>query len=238
VVITQIQPIGVLFSIPEDRLALVLRRMQGGTTLPVDAYDRDGRIKLASGKLVTVDNQIDPTTGTIKLKAEFANENGALFPNQFVNVRMEVDTLKNSVVILSSAVQRGNQGTFVYVVNDDSTVTVRPVKLGPVQGETTVVESGLAAGERIVTDGADKLRDGAKIEAITPGATAAAPGVQRPQRQGGGQGRRNGDNAAGAGAGVPTVPGGAAPAGNDPATNQPGAGAPAAPPPVRPSPSG
>ena len=198
VIITQIQPIGVIYSIPEDRLAAVMRRMQAGETLSVDAYDRDGKVKLGTGKLITIDNQIDPTTGTIKLKAEFANENGALFPNQFVNVRMQLETLANATAVPTSAIQRGTNGIFVYRVNDDATVSVQSVQLGPAQGETTVIDKGLAPGERVVTDGADKLRDGAKIEAMAPGAAASAQPGQRPG--GGGPGRRNRmDNGAAAG---------------------------------------
>ena len=257
VVITKIQPIAVLFAIPEDRLQAVMRRTQGGNKLAVEAWDRAGKQKIATGTLASVDNQIDPTTGTIKLKAEFPNENVALFPNQFVNVRMEVDTLKNATVVPSSAIQRGSNGTFVYRVNDDETVTVRPVQVGPVQGETTVIEQGLVPGERVVTDGADKLRDGAKIEAIVPGADASASQPRRNASAGdaqGGQQRRNrvasdggqearaGGNpeagVPGPGAAVPAAPAGAAPAGNSPATNGPGAGSPAAPPTVRASPSG
>jgi multidrug efflux system membrane fusion protein len=262
VVITQIQPIAVVFSIPEDRLQAVMRRMHGGSVLTVEAWDRAGKTKIATGKLASVDNQIDPTTGTIKLKAEFANENAEMFPNQFVNVRMEVDTLHNATVVPSSAVQRGNNGTFVYRVNDDDTVSMRPVQLGPAQGETTVIELGLAPGERVVTDGADKLRDGAKIEAVVPGAEASAPGAKSAAGQGGGQGRRNrvasdggapsqrtfgnGSRAGGnpdagvpgPGSAIPPAPGAAAPAGNSPSTNAPGAGSPAAPPGVRASPSG
>jgi len=230
--------------------------------LTVEAWDRAGKTKIATGKLASVDNQIDPTTGTIKLKAEFANENAEMFPNQFVNVRMEVDTLHNATVVPSSAVQRGNNGTFVYRVNDDDTVSMRPVQLGPAQGETTVIELGLAPGERVVTDGADKLRDGAKIEAVVPGAEASAPGAKSAAGQGGGQGRRNrvasdggapsqrtfgnGSRAGGnpdagvpgPGSAIPPAPGAAAPAGNSPSTNAPGAGSPAAPPGVRASPSG
>ena len=175
VVITQVQPISVLFSIPEDNLTAVRRRLQADATLPVDAFDRDGKVKLASGKLLTIDNQIDPATGTIKLKAEFPNDDGALFPNQFVNVRMHVDTLANSTVVPTPAVQRGSPGTFVYRVNDDNTVSVQPVKLGPVDGETTVIADGVKAGDRVVVDGTDKLRDGAAIEPIDRSATASAP---------------------------------------------------------------
>ncbi len=189
VVITQVQPISVVFSIPEDRLTAVRRRLQSDAVLPVDAYDRDGKVKLASGKLLTIDNQIDPATGTIKLKAEFANDDGALFPNQFVNVRMHVDTLPAALVVPTPAVQRGSPGTFVYRVGDDNTASVQPVKLGPVDGETTVVAEGLKAGDRVVVDGTDKLRDGAKIEPIDRSVAAAAP-----PRAG-----ANGDKAAGKG---------------------------------------
>ncbi|HEY1326491.1 MAG TPA: MdtA/MuxA family multidrug efflux RND transporter periplasmic adaptor subunit [Casimicrobiaceae bacterium] len=188
VVITQVQPINVVYSIPEDKLEAVLLRMKAGDAPVVEAWDRDGRTRLASGTLATVDNQIDPTTGTIKLKADFANETGLLFPNQFVNVRMQLTTLKDVTVVPSSAVQRGAPGTFVYKVNDDDTVSVRVVKLGPVQGEVTVVESGIAPGERVVTDGADKLRDGAKIEPVTPEERAA-------QASGAANGKANGKGA-------------------------------------------
>ena len=157
VVITQVQPINVVYAIPEDKLALVLKRTRAGDTLAVDAYDRDGKIKLATGKLVTVDNQIDPTTGTVKLKAEFPNENFALFPNQFVNIRMQLDTLKGATVAPTAAIQRGSPGTFVYRVNPDNTVSVQVVQLGPSEGESTVIESGVSPGVRLVVDGADKL---------------------------------------------------------------------------------
>jgi multidrug efflux system membrane fusion protein len=206
VVITQVQPINVLFSIPEDRLSSVLRRLQSGEAIVIEAFDRDGKIRLATGKLVTVDNQIDPTTGTIKLKAEFANDTQALFPNQFVNVRLQLDTLKGVTVVPSPAIQRGSPGTFVYRVNEDNTVSMRVVKLGPVEGETTVVDSGLAAGEVIVIDGADKLRDGAKIEPVSPEQRAAPPaGARQGGARGDGRagGRRAGGEVAG---GAPTPP--------------------------------
>jgi multidrug efflux system membrane fusion protein len=174
VVITQVQPIAVVFSIPEDRLPAVRKRLAADATLPVDAYDRDGKVKLASGMLLTIDNQIDLATGTIKLKAEFSNDDGALFPNQFVNVRMHVDTLAGALIVPTPAVQRGAPGTFVYRVNANDTVSVQPVKLGPVDGEKTVVAEGLQAGDRVVIDGTDKLRDGAAIEPVDRNATAAA----------------------------------------------------------------
>jgi multidrug efflux system membrane fusion protein len=132
--------------------------------LPVEAWDRENKTKLAAGTLITVDNQIDPATGTVKLKAEIPNTDGSLFSNQFVNVRMLVDTRKDMTAVPAAAVQRGAQGMFVYVVKDDSTVTVRPVKVGPTEGPFTAIESGVQVGERVVTDGVDRLREGAKIE--------------------------------------------------------------------------
>jgi len=200
VVITEIDPIDVVYAIAEDKLTAIRRRTQSGAPMSVDAYDRDGKMKLASGKLLTVDNQIDPATGTVKLKAEFANPEAALFPNQFVNVRMLVDTLKGATVLPTAAIQRGSVGAFVYRVNDDNTVAVKPVKLGPAEGETTVVESGIAPGERVVVDGLDKLKDGAKIEPIdrsaqTP-ATPRAPRGDGARRKG--EGAQKGAGGAGA----------------------------------------
>ena len=204
VVIAQLQPITVVFPIPEDNVPRVLKRLQGGEAIPVEAWDRDGKVRLATGKLLTVDNQIDTTTGTVKLKAEFANENSALFPNQFVNVRMLLATLADATLVPSAAIQRGAPGTFVYVVKDDKTVAVAPVKLGPVQGEVTAIASGLSPGDTIVVDGADKLREGAKVEMITRDAQApAAPGGAR---RGG-----RGDSPAGTGppkGATPGAPGG------------------------------
>ena len=189
VVITEIDPIDVIYSIAEDKLAAVRKRVASGDAMPVDAYDRDGKVKLAAGKLLTVDNQIDTTTGTVKLKAEFPNPAAALFPNQFVNVRMQVETLKGATVVPTAAIQRGSVGAFVYRVNDDNTVTVRPVKLGPAEGEMTVVTSGVAPGERVVVDGLDKLKDGASIEPIDrtaqPAATPRAPRGDGERRKGG-----------------------------------------------------
>ena len=165
VVITQIQPVTVVFTIAQDNLQRLLQRMrEGGAALPVEAWDREFRARLAAGKLLTVDNQIDPATGTVKLKAQFPNDDSALFPNQFVNARMLLDTRRGAVTIPMAAVQRGSQGSFVYVVKDDATVTVRPVKLGPAEGDRVAVEGGVAAGERVVTDGLDRLREGARVQ--------------------------------------------------------------------------
>jgi multidrug efflux system membrane fusion protein len=163
VVITEVQPVTVVFTLPQDNLPAVLQRLKGAK-LAVEAWDRGFRTRLASGELVTVDNVIDITTGTVKLKAKFANADLALFPNQFVNARMLLDTRSGVITIPSAALQRGSQGSFVYVVKEDNTVSVRPVKLGPADAERVTVESGLAEGERVVTDGMDRLREGARVQ--------------------------------------------------------------------------
>jgi len=192
IVITQLQPITVVFTIPEDNVPQVMKRMQAGESIPVEAFSRDLRTKLGTGKLVTLDNQIDTATGTLKLKAEFPNADNALFPNQFVNVRMLVETRPDVTLVPSAGIQRGAPGTFVYLVKNDQTVTVKAVKLGPVQGETTAIESGIAAGDRVVVDGADKLREGAKVELISPESRAAATSTPENTRRG-----SQGDKAAG-----------------------------------------
>ena len=180
VVIAQLQPVTVVFPIPEDNLPRVMKRVQDEKAVVVDAWDRDQKVKLAAGKLSSVDNQIDTSTGTVKLKAEFTNDNLALFPNQFVNVRMLVQTLPDATLIPTAAIQRGTPGTFVYVVKDDKSVSVVPVKLGPAQGEVTSIASGIAPGDVVVIDGADKLREGAKVEVITRDAPATTnPGAAR-----------------------------------------------------------
>jgi multidrug efflux system membrane fusion protein len=174
-VITQLAPITVLFTIPQDTLPRIMQRLKAGDKPPVEAWDRDQKNLLASGTLLTVDNQIDVTTGTVKLKAQFANADAKLFPNQFVNVRMVVDTLKGVVLVPTAAAQQNTQGQIVYVVKDDSTVAVRPVKMGPTEGPNAAVLSGLQAGERVITDGVDRIRDGAKVEVTTPAGGASAP---------------------------------------------------------------
>jgi multidrug efflux system membrane fusion protein len=183
VVITELQPITVLFPIPEDNVQQVMQRFTaGGEPVAVEAWDRDQKQKLASGKLVTIDNQIDTTTGTVKLRAEFPNTDLALFPNQFVNIRMLVQTLTDATLVPSAAIQRGAPGTYVYIVKNDQTVTVSPVKLGPVQGETTAITSGVSPGDVVVVDGADKLKEGAKVELTTSEARAAPAAKGRQQR--------------------------------------------------------
>lgn len=210
VVITQIDPITVLYSIPEDNLPKVMPRLQAGLKsnerLPVEAWDRAQTTVLAHGVLMTVDNTIDNTTGTVKLRAQFPNQNAALFPNQFVNVRMRVDTLHDVVIVPGAAIQRGTQGTFVYVVGDDSKVTLRVVKLGVTEGDRVSVAQGLNAGERVVIDGADKLRDGAPVEVVQPGAHPASAPAASPDGQQGRRHRRGQDGAGGASAPAASAP--------------------------------
>ena len=195
VVITQLQPISVIFTIPQDQLPAVLKRMQGAAKLVTEAWDRESRNKLATGTLLTADNQIDTTTGTVKLKAEFSNDDARLFPNQFVNVRMQLET-RNAITIPAAAIQRGAQGIFVYVVKDDQTVTMRQVKPGPTEADMTAIESGLAAGERVVIDGVDRLREGARVQVADKrggGAPAgAAPGGEDSAKKGGRRKRQEG----------------------------------------------
>jgi len=191
VVVTQLQPISVIFTLPEDNLPEVMKRVRSGASLPVTAFDRTGSTELATGKLDTVDNQIDTTTGTVKLRATFDNEQDALFPNQFVNVKLLVNTLHDADVVPNAAIQRGAPGTFVYVVKPENTVGVQKVKLGPTDGQRIAILSGVEPGENVVIDGADRLRDGAKITVAPaePGPPAAAPPQDQQQKQGSGRRR-------------------------------------------------
>ena len=173
VTIAQVKPMTVIYPVPEDNVPRIVKRTQGGEEVAVDAYDRAGRTKLATGRLLTFDNQIDTTTGTVKLKAEFPNQDGVLFPNQFVNVRMGVETRADATLVPTAAIQRGAPGTFVFLVRQDQTVSVTPVKVGATEGETTEIQSGVEPGNLVVVDGADKLREGSKIEMIDPAARAA-----------------------------------------------------------------
>jgi len=175
VVITQLQPISVVFTTSEDNLPAIVSRMHAGAKLSTTAYDRNNTIPLEQGYLETIDNQIDTATGTIKLRAMFPNTGQMLFPNQFVNARLLIDTLHDAVIVPSSAVLNGANGPFVYVVKPDSTVTVRPVKVGPIDAERTSIASGLAVGERVVIDGSDRLKEGAKITVAPDAASAAHP---------------------------------------------------------------
>ena len=184
VTIAQQSPITAVFAVPEDRLPAILQRLRGGQALRVEAWDRDLKTRLAEGRLLAVDSLIDSATGTVKLKAEYANRDGALFPNQFVNVRLLLDTLAGVVAVPTAAVQQGAKGSYVYRLGADGTVAAVPVKLGPADGPLAAVEAGLAAGDKVVVDGLDKLKDGAKVEAIDPKAVDA-PG--REQKRGAGR---------------------------------------------------
>ena len=163
-VITQLEPITVIFTIPEDSLPPVLEKLRAGARLPVDAFNREQTKKIATGTLLTVDNQIDPNSGTLRFRAEFANKDHMLFPNQFVNARLLLDTKRGATVVPTVAIQRSPQGTFVYLIKADQTVTVRQVKLGPSEGDETSIDEGLAPGDRVVVEGAERLREGSKVE--------------------------------------------------------------------------
>jgi len=168
-VITQVQPISALFTLPEDSLPSVLQKARRGQNLPVDAFDRDQKNQLASGELLTVDNQIDPTTGTVRLKAVFPNDDSRLYPNQFVNLRLQLDTLRGVVLVPTAALQRSPQSTYVYVVKPDQTATMRPVDVQLTDGDTTSIRKGVAPGEMVVIDGVDKLHEGSKVAVREPG---------------------------------------------------------------------
>ena len=182
VVINQVQPITVIFPVPEDNVPAVTKRLRAGDAMTVEAYDRANSAKLADGKLLTLDNAIDTTTGTVKLRALFDNADGALFPNQFVNIQLLQELLQHQIIIPNSAVRRGAPNgvvtTFVYAVKPDLTVAVRPVTLGVVDGERAAIAAGLAAGEIVVTEGGDRLREGAQV--ILPQATQARPAAAVP----------------------------------------------------------
>lgn len=170
-VITRMQPINVLFTLPQDQLPAVVKQMKGGT-LPVDAYSRDDQTRIAAGKLLTIDNQIDPTTGTARLKAVFDNRDSVLWPNQFVNVHLLLETRKDNVVVPAAAIQRGPNGTYAYVVKPGNTVELRPVQVSLTQGTIAAISAGLKVGDVVVTDGQDKLQTGSRIEPRTTGTSA------------------------------------------------------------------
>ena len=188
VTVTQMDPITVVASIPENQVTALLSRMREGKVVPVEAWDSTLKNRLASGKLLSTDNQIDSATGTLKLKAEFANADGMLFPNQFVNVRVQLGQEVDALVIPQAAVLRGAQGTYVYVVNQESVANLRVISLGVVDGERIAVKSGLKEGERVVVDGADRLREGARVELVDRFATPAGKGPGEGRRRGEGKG--------------------------------------------------
>jgi multidrug efflux system membrane fusion protein len=164
VVITQLHPIAVTVPIPEDNLPAVLGKLRAGERLSVEVFDREQSQRLATGHLLAVDNQIDPTTGTVRLKAIFPNEDSALFPNQFVNARLLLDIKRGTTVVPTAALQRSPQGTFVYVVKADHNVAVRPVRVGPSEGDDVSIDEGLSPGELVVVEGAERLREGSRVE--------------------------------------------------------------------------
>ena len=184
VIVTQLQPISVIFTLPEDNLPAVVKQLHAGASLAATAYDRTGTTELGKGHLETVDNQIDTTTGTVKLRAIFDNEQEILFPNQFVNVQLLVDTLSDADIVPTAAIQHGAPGAFVYVVKPDQTAAVRQVKLGPGDGQRIAVLDGLEPGEKVVVDGSDRLREGAKVTLAATGNSAPTPaGAQQDKGQ-------------------------------------------------------
>jgi len=207
IVITQLQPIAVLFTIPEDNLPAVMKKLREGVKLTVEAYNRDNSQKLASGTLLTMDNQIDNTTGTSKLKAIFENKDYELFPQQFVNIRLLVDTLQNQTVVPTVAVQNGQQGTFVYVIDDKQIAHLRPVQVLSSDQSGADIKSGLEVGEQVAVDGADRLADGSRVrvrdagemerQAAADAAALAARGRGRGGRRGGGGGGPQGQSGPG-----------------------------------------
>jgi len=178
-VITQLQPIAVLFSLSEDLIPRIMRKMTAGETLAVEAYDRELKIRLATGTLVAVDSQVDSTNAMVRFKAQFSNTDFALFPNQFVNARLLVDTLRDVILVPAAAVQRSPTSNFVYVIKPDNTVEMRNITVGPNEGDETVIESGLAAGETVVTDGVDKLQQGTKVNVSGGGKGTTRPTTNR-----------------------------------------------------------
>lgn len=199
VVITQTQPISTLFTLPQSQLSQVLDQMHAGKTLQVDLYDRDDVKKLATGELVSVDNQIDVATGTVKFKARFSNDDEALFPNQFVNIRLLVSTDSDAIVIPTAALLQGSIGGFVYVVDDSNKVHIQPVTVGTIDGARVAIVKGLTPGQKVVIEGVDRLKEGAEVEVVTPEAQAevakkadAAKKAAQSSRGGAAGGRRPG----------------------------------------------
>ena len=194
VVITQVQPIAALFTLPEDSLQDVIQHMKS-EQLGVVAYSRDDQTKLAAGKLVTVDNQIDPTTGTVRFKAVFDNQDLSLWPNQFVNIRLMLDVRKNAIVVPLAAVQRGTQGSYVYTVKNGH-ANFQPVKVDLTQGNISLIASGVAEGDQVVVDGQDRLQAGSAVEthSATPNGPAGGP-AQADNPGGGRRGQKSGGDA-------------------------------------------
>jgi len=182
VVITQLQPITVVFTLPEDKVQPIIQRWRSNEPVSVAAYDRAGKTRLAEGKLLAVDNQIDPTTGTLKLKAQFDNREGTLFANQFVNIKMHLDTLSGATLVSSAAIQHDAQGAFVYLVGQDKTVQIRRVTLGPTEADKVVVLSNLAVDETVVVEGVDRLRAGSQVDIAQKDGLAVAASPESPHK--------------------------------------------------------
>jgi len=162
-VLTELQPIAVIFNIAQDNIPQVTGKLRAGRSLVVEAWDRDFTAKIATGELLTIDNLVDPNTGTVRFKATFPNRDNALFPNQFVNARLLIDVKRNAVLVPTGAVQRGPQANFVFVVGTDKTVEMRNVVVGPIEKDTASIDRGLSAGEVVVTEGVDKLQQGTRV---------------------------------------------------------------------------
>jgi multidrug efflux system membrane fusion protein len=184
-ILTQVRPISVIFTLPEDNIPAVLKQVRAGAKIRIDAYNRDSTVKLATGTLETIDNTVDPTTGTFKLRAVFPNDDDSLFPDQFVNVSMLVDVQHGDTVVPTSAIERGQQGSFVYIVGADNKVAAKAVVLGAVDGERQAVLSGVSPGDKVVVDGADRLKDGLEVAPSFP-----TPGTGRPANSGPPDGER------------------------------------------------
>ncbi|HEC2568541.1 TPA: MdtA/MuxA family multidrug efflux RND transporter periplasmic adaptor subunit [Raoultella ornithinolytica] len=191
VVLTQTHPIDLVFTLPENDIATVVQAQKAGKTLQVEAWDRTNKQKISEGSLLSLDNQIDATTGTIKLKARFNNQDDTLFPNQFVNARMLVDTEQNAIVIPTAALQMGNEGHFVWVLNDENKVSKHTVTPGIQDSLKVVITAGLSAGDRVVTDGIDRLTEGAKVEVVDPHSAPAAAAEKATSREYGHKGARS-----------------------------------------------
>lgn len=198
-IVTQMQPMSVLFTVPEDSVGSILDHLHRGERLTVLAFDRSLTNQIATGTLSNSDNQIDTTTGTLKLRAMFDNDKFELFPNQFVNARLILETLHDQIVVPAAALQNGSQGSYVYLVKPDSTVSMRPVVTGPTAGEVVAVSKGLESGQTVVVDGADQLRDGAKVQLPGTAPAGSAPEQHHRQRPGGGGSSSGGRSSSGGG---------------------------------------
>jgi len=207
--ITTVTPIDVVFTLPADTVTKIQQRLGAGATLPTTVLDRTRTTVLGQGTFLTLDNQIDPTTGTIRAKARFANEDAALFPSQFVNVQLQVDVIHDAVTVPAAAIRHGPSGDYVYVVDSEQVATMRPVTVGPASDEAISIATGLAAGDRVVTEGGDRLTDGARVRlpdaaqggAQSPPTDNGSNNNRRQYRRNGGQGGQGGPGGPGAGQG-------------------------------------